>query len=73
MDSRSLAPEMSNFDCLPGRAGGSPFSLAGYEAMAMIRRGRVRKIDGTDIWFQAAFIARAVCGCRLMRPTLASL
>jgi len=27
MDSRGLPPEMSNFDCLPGRAGGTPFVL----------------------------------------------
>jgi transposase, IS6 family len=32
-------------------------TLAGYEAMAMIRKGQVRKIDGSDIKAQAAFIA----------------
>jgi hypothetical protein len=30
---------------------------AGFEAMAMIRKGQVRKIDGQDIRGQAAFIA----------------
>jgi hypothetical protein len=29
MDSRGLPPEMSNFYCLPGRAGGSPILLEG--------------------------------------------
>ena len=32
-------------------------TLAGYEAMAMIRKGQVRNIDGNDIRAQAAFIA----------------
>src|SRR3954468_341818 len=32
-------------------------TLAGYEAMAMIRKGQVRKIGGKDIKTQAAFIA----------------
>jgi transposase, IS6 family len=32
-------------------------TLAGFEAMAMIRKGQVRKIDGQDIRGQAAFIA----------------
>jgi transposase, IS6 family len=31
--------------------------LAGFEAMAMMRKGQVRKIDGDDIRGQAAFIA----------------
>jgi hypothetical protein len=31
--------------------------LAGYEAMAMMRKGQVRKISGHDIQAQAAFIA----------------
>jgi hypothetical protein len=31
--------------------------LAGYEAMAMIRKGQVRNIGGNDIKAQAAFIA----------------
>ena len=32
-------------------------TLAGYEAMAMIRKGQVRNINGRDIRTQAAFIA----------------
>jgi transposase, IS6 family len=32
-------------------------TLAGFEAMAMIRKGQVRKIDGGDMRAQAAFIA----------------
>jgi len=32
-------------------------TLAGFEAMAMIRKGQVRKIDGRDIQAQAVFIA----------------
>jgi IS6 family transposase len=32
-------------------------TLAGYEAMAMIRKGQVRNIGGSDIKGQAAFIA----------------
>src|SRR3954454_2953952 len=32
-------------------------TLAGYEAMAMIRKGQVRKIGGNDIKAQAKFIA----------------
>ena len=32
-------------------------TLAGFEAMAMIRKGQVRKIDGRDMRAQAAFIA----------------
>jgi IS6 family transposase len=32
-------------------------TLAGYEAMAMIRKGQVRNISGRDIRTQAAFIA----------------
>jgi transposase, IS6 family len=32
-------------------------TLAGYEAMAMIRKGQVRKIGGRDIKAQAEFIA----------------
>ena len=32
-------------------------TLAGYEAMAMIRKGQVQKIGGNDIKTQAAFIA----------------
>src|SRR3954462_11579877 len=32
-------------------------TLAGYEAMAMIRKGQVRKIGGSDIKAQAVFIA----------------
>nr|WP_239003276.1 IS6 family transposase [Rhodovastum atsumiense] len=32
-------------------------TLAGYEAMAMIRKGQVRRIDGRDMKAQAAFIA----------------
>ena len=32
-------------------------TLAGYEAMAMIRKGQVRNIGGSDINAQAAFIA----------------
>jgi transposase, IS6 family len=33
-------------------------TLAGFEAMAMIRKGQVRKIDGRDMRAQAAFIAK---------------
>ena len=32
-------------------------TLAGYEAMAMMRKGQVRKIGGRDIRAQATFIA----------------
>jgi hypothetical protein len=32
-------------------------TLAGYEAMAMIRKGQVRNIGGSDIRVQAEFIA----------------
>jgi transposase-like protein len=32
-------------------------TLAGYEAMAMVRKGQVRKIDGRDMRAQAGFVA----------------
>jgi len=32
-------------------------TLAGYEAMAMIRKGEVRNIGGSDMRTQAAFVA----------------
>jgi IS6 family transposase len=32
-------------------------TLGGYDAMAMIRKGQVRKIGGNDIRAQAEFIA----------------
>jgi IS6 family transposase len=32
-------------------------TLAGYEAMAMIRKGQVQNIGGSDIGAQAQFIA----------------
>ena len=32
-------------------------ALAGFEAHAMIRKGKVRNIDGRDIQAQAIFIA----------------
>src|SRR3954452_8568128 len=32
-------------------------TLAGYEAMAMVRKGQVRNIDGRDMRAQASFIA----------------
>ncbi len=32
-------------------------TLAGYEVMAMIRKGQVHTIDGHDIRAQAAFVA----------------
>ncbi len=32
-------------------------TLAGYEAMAMIRKGQVHNIDGHDIRAQTAFVA----------------
>ena len=32
-------------------------TLAGFEAMAMIRKGQIRHIDGNDIKAQSAFIA----------------
>src|SRR6202140_4320770 len=45
----------------PGLVFGSfrtaPQTLAGFETMAMMRKGQVRKIDGHDIPGQAAFIA----------------
>jgi hypothetical protein len=31
MESLGIPPETSNFDCLPGRAGGTPFVLAGWQ------------------------------------------
>jgi hypothetical protein len=31
--------------------------LAGYEAMAMMRKGQVRRIGGRDMQAQAAFVA----------------
>ncbi len=36
---------------------GSRRTLAGYEAMAMIRKGQVHNIDGPDIRAQTAFVA----------------
>ena len=33
-------PELSNFGCLPGRAGGSPFVLA-----QIIYQGKIRLVD----------------------------
>ncbi|MBP0447431.1 hypothetical protein J8J14_21970 [Roseomonas sp. SSH11] len=32
-------------------------TLAGYEAMAMVRKGQVPKLDGRNMRAQAAFIA----------------
>jgi transposase-like protein len=32
-------------------------TLAGYEAMAMIRKGQVRKVGGRDMRAQASFVA----------------
>jgi transposase, IS6 family len=32
-------------------------TLAGFEAMAMIKKGQIRRIDGNDIKAQSAFIA----------------
>ena len=32
-------------------------ALAGYEAMAMIRKGQVRNVGGRDMQAQAAFVA----------------
>jgi len=32
-------------------------TLAGYEAMAMVRKGRVRHIGGRDMQAQAVFVA----------------
>ena len=37
-------------------------TLAGFEAMAMIRKGQVRKNDGRDIRAQAAFVAELFGG-----------
>jgi hypothetical protein len=37
-------------------------TLAGYEAMAMIRKGQVRNIGGNDVGAQARFIGPAVRG-----------
>ena len=36
-------------------------TLAGYEAMAMVRKGQVRNIGGSDIRAQATFII-GLCG-----------
>ena len=33
-------------------------TLAGYEAMAMVRKGQVRKVGGRDMRAQAGFIAK---------------
>jgi hypothetical protein len=43
MDSRGLPPEMSNFDCLPGKAGGSPFVLGEKCSFAHLLLFKVRK------------------------------
>jgi IS6 family transposase len=32
-------------------------TLAGYEVMAMVRKGQLRKIDGRDMRAQAIFVA----------------
>ena len=32
-------------------------TLAGFEAMAMIRKGQIRYIDGSDIQVQSSFVA----------------
>src|SRR6202023_2553726 len=42
-------------------------TLAGYEAMAMIRKGQVRNIGGNDIRAQTRFIAGLVLGAALDR------
>ena len=39
-------------------------TLAGFEAIAMLRKGQIRKIGGSDMKAQAAFIAEPVSdGC----------
>ncbi len=40
-----------------GGLGSADQTLAGYEAMAMIRKGQVHNVDGRDMQAQAAFIA----------------
>jgi transposase, IS6 family len=42
---------------MPGGFWTARRTLAGYEAMAMIKKGQVRNISGGDIRAQAAFIA----------------
>ena len=37
MDGRRPPPEMSNFYCLPGRAGGTPIGLDEYEKIVLDR------------------------------------
>ena len=32
-------------------------TLAGYEVMAMVRKGQVRRIGGRNMWAQATFVA----------------
>ena len=32
-------------------------TLAGYEVMAMMRKGQVRNVGGRDMWAQASFVA----------------
>ena len=39
MDSRGTPPEMSNFYCLPGRAGGTPILLASLRPVRIAGRG----------------------------------
>ena len=41
----------------PGLGFGSLRTLAGYEAMAMIRKGQVHNVGGCDMQAQAAFVA----------------
>ena len=33
-------------------------TLAGYEVMAMVSKGQVRRIGGCDMWAQANFVAK---------------
>jgi hypothetical protein len=43
---------VANLRCCLGRR-----TLAGYEVMAMVRKGQLRKIEGRDMRTQATFIA----------------
>jgi hypothetical protein len=45
MDNRGLPPQTSNFDCLPGRAGGTPM---GIKVTAHVDTASNQAITGTD-------------------------
>jgi hypothetical protein len=48
-------------------------TLAGYEAMAMIRKGQVRNIGASDIRAQAEFIAGLFQVAPKLHPVLAQM